>query len=278
MNPVGDLSMASQIQKPRQKFVYLSSKSRSAGSPNNAFYLLDCKIHCHRRPGEHITITPLFFSMMRGWDVVSASNRTFNLVIDGVVNECQMKIGSGYSATNFATMLQRVLSLIVSNFIVAYDRISNRFTFTPPDDRIYSFAFTHRHQTVFFGYPSDTKSTPLFSKTSPLTSPNNVSMAPQVAVVLRSNLPTTEVFDNFHKLNPVNTGILLVIPIDCPPYGELQYQCATPDTGTMRMITDHVHGIHLSLADETGDMIDCGDYVLGLRFDIYPPLSNSLGL
>jgi hypothetical protein len=101
-------------------------------------------------------------------------------------------------------------------------------------------------------------------------------MAPQVAVVLRSNLPTTEVFDNFQKLNPINTGILLVVPIDCPPYGELQYQCATPDTGTMRMITDHVHSLHLSLSDEVGDMIDCGDYVLGLRFDIFPPTSGSL--
>jgi hypothetical protein len=269
--------MASSIQKPRQKLVYLSSKSRSAGSPNNAFYLLDCKIHCHRRPGEYITITPLFFSMMRGWDVVSSSNKTIILVVDGVAHECLMKIGSGYSATNFAGMLQQVVSVIIPNFAVTYDRISNRYTFSPPDDKIYSFSFTHRHQTVFFGYPTDTKFTPIFSKSSPLTSPNNVSMTPQVCVVIRSNLPTTECFDNFSKLNPINTGILLVVPIDCPPYGELQYQCATPDTGSMRIVTDHVHGIHLSLSDETGDMIECGDYVLGLRFDIYPPAPNALG-
>jgi hypothetical protein len=217
-------------------------------------------------------MTPLFFSMMRGWDVVSASNRTFLLIVDGVSFECKMKIGSGYSVTTFALMLKMAMDKVSPDFNVNYDRISNRYTFVPPDDKEYVIVFTHRHQTVFFGFPIETKSTRVFKKSNTLVSPNNVSMSPQVAVVIRTNLPTAEVFDNFQKPHPINTGVLLVVPIDCPPYGELQYQCATPDTGTLYLLTNHVPSISLVVTDEIGDLLDCGDYVLGLRFDIYPPI------
>jgi hypothetical protein len=97
-------------------------------------------------------------------------------------------------------------------------------------------------------------------------------MAPQVSVVLRTSIATAEVFDNFHMLNPVNTGVLLVVPIDCPPYSELQYQCATPDSGTLRVLADHVHSVQIGISDETGDPLDCAEYVIALRFDIYPPV------
>jgi hypothetical protein len=256
---------------PRQKQVLLTSRHRTAGVPNNSFYLLDCAIRCHNRPGEYITMTPTFFSMMKGWDVVSSSNRAFYLVIDDVHHECKMKIGSGYSSSSFATMLQGVLRLKSPGFSVSYDRISNRFRFVPPDDKSYYLRFGHRHQTSFFGFQSDTKSTRVFTKTQPLTSPHNVSMSPQVSVVIRSSLPTGEVFDNFQKEHPINTGVILVVPIDCPPYGELQYQAATPDSNTMKLLTNHVHSIQLLITDEIGDPLDCSDFVLGLRFDIFNP-------
>jgi hypothetical protein len=211
--------------------------------------------------------------MMRGWDVVSSSSKSFFLIRDGVQNECVMKVGSAYSVTSFASMLTETIKKVSPGFTVLYDKISNRYSFVPPDDKAYIIAFTHRHQLVLFGFPIDTQKTRVFKKTDPLTSPNNVSMSPQVAVVIRTNLPTAEVFDNFQKPHPINTGVLLVVPIDCPPFGELQYQCMTPDTGTLHLLTEHVHSIQLVITDEGGDLLDCGDFVLGLRFDIYPPTS-----
>jgi hypothetical protein len=259
---------------PKQKQLFLSSENRSAGKSNDAFYLLDCGIHCHRRPGEHITITPLFFSMMRGWDIISASNRRFNLIVEGVAYECKMKIGSGYTCVSFAEMLQSAINELLPKpleFFVIYDKVRNRYTFIPPDDRTYNFGFTHKHQTIFFGFPSDMDISPPFSNLLPLRSQNNVSMSPQVVVVLRTNLVTANVYDNFQGPGPINTGVILAVPIACEPYDEIQYQAQTPDSGTMRLLTDSVHSIQIAVTDETGDFLECGDYVLGLRFDIYPP-------
>jgi hypothetical protein len=253
--------------------VYLSSRSRSSGTSNDAFYLLDAGIRCGKRPGEYITITPLFFTIQRSWDIISVNNRHFGLVVDGVKLTITMKIGSGYSVNSFGQMLTKALDQAAPGFIVTYDKISNRYTFVPPDEKSYVLFFPHRHATIFFGFPSSYKSTPAFKKSAPLTSEVNVSMTPQVSLVVRSDLPTTECFDNFTHRNPINTGVLVVVPIDCPPYSELQYQCATPETGTLRVCSEHIHSIRLTIGDETGDSVDCGNYVIGIRFDIYPELA-----
>jgi hypothetical protein len=258
---------------PKSKFVYLSSRSRSAGTPNDAFYLLDSGIRCGKRPGEYITMTPLFFTIQRGWDIINNVNRHVGLAVDGVKYTATMKIGSGYSVNSFGQMLTLALDKVSPGFVVSYDKISNRFTFTPPDEKSYVLHFPHRHATIFFGFPSSYSSTPAFKKSAPLTSEVNVSMTPQVSLVVRSDLPTAECYDNFTHRNPINTGVLVVVPIDCPPFAELQYQCATPDTGTLRVCTEHVHSIRLMIGDETGLAVDCGDYVIGIRFDLYPAVA-----
>jgi hypothetical protein len=49
----------------------------------------------------------------------------------------------------------------------------------------------------------------------------------------------------------------------------LVYQAATPDTGTQTLHADHVHSVRLRIGDESGGLIACDDYVIGLTFAIY---------
>jgi hypothetical protein len=219
-------------------------------------------------------MTPVYVSMMRGWDTVNRHNRTFRVSVDGVVSpSLHLKIGSGYSCSLFGAEVQRLIRTVYPNFNVKYDRIANRYVFTPPDDKSYTILIPHRHLSGFMGFPPEMRETREFTKTNPLTSEKNVSITPQVSVVISCDLVTTNNMNNFSHRNACATGVLLVVPINAPPYGELVYEAPTPDTGTLTLAANSVHHIRLWVTDETAEMLDVADYVIGIRFDVYPPLS-----
>jgi hypothetical protein len=257
------------------KTIFLASRGRTTGEPNDAFYMLDAGLRCGKSPGERITLTPTYASMMRGWDTVGVHNRRFQLVIDGVETDCFLKVGSGYNCNSFGVQAALSMQKASPGFIVKYDKIANRYTFTPPDDKVYQITMPHRHLNVFFGFKRDTRITMPFGKSNPLVSQVNVSMTPQVSVVIGSDLIITDsVLSNFTHRHICNTGIILVMPIDCAPYSELGYQAATPDTGTLTLASNNVHHIRIFVGDESGLPIDVSDWVLGLRFDVYGPISK----
>jgi hypothetical protein len=254
--------------------LFLSTKARSTGSANDAFYNIDAGIRCGKAPGERITMTPVYASLWRDWDTVSKHNRRFQIAIDGgdaAANDCFLKIGSGYNCSLFGAEVQRVIQPFSPGFRVKYDRISNRYTFTPADDRSYRILIPHRHLSGFMGFPLDMRETRVFTKSNPLVSARNVSMAPQTSVVVSCDLVTTNNLNNFSHKNICATGVILVLPIDAPPYGQLVYESATPDTATLTLAANSVHHLRIWVTDETMESLDVSDYVLGVRFDVYPP-------
>jgi hypothetical protein len=256
---------------PVSKTLYLSTKHRSTGSPNDAFYNIDAGLRCGKAPGERITMTPVYTSIWKNWDTVNRHNRRFQIVVNGVANDCYLKIGSGYSCSAFGVEVQRVVQTFSTGFQVKYDRISNRYTFTPSDDRAYKISIPHRHLSGFMGFPQEMRETREFTRSNPLVSERNVSMAPQVSVVVSCDLVTTDNFNNFTHRHVCATGVILVIPIDSPPYGQLVYEAPTPNTGTLTLAANSVHHMRIWVTDETGESIDVSEWVLGIRYDIYPP-------
>jgi hypothetical protein len=257
---------------PVTRTLFLSTKHRASGTPNDAIYEIDAGIRSGKAPGERITVTPVFASLQRGWDLINSKNRRFQISIDGVSVDLHLKVGSGYSCNSFGAEVQKqIRTAVPAGFVVTYDRVSNRYTFAPPDERAYKILIPHRHLNGFFGFPNETRETTVFSKSNPLTSERNVSMSPQVSVVISCDLVTMSNLNNFDHRNVCATGILLVIPIDAPPYGELVYAAPTPDTGTLTLAANSVHHLRVWVTDETSSPIDVGEWVLGVRFDVYPP-------
>jgi hypothetical protein len=249
--------------------VFLNTRKRSAGTPNNAFFVLDAGLHCGKNPGDRMTVTPLFVSMRRDWSIVSDRNRAFTLMVDGVGFEFRMPEGSGYNVISFGSTLQRILRLVVPNFTVIYDRITNKYTFVPPDDKAYRFEKLHPQMATFLGLDPRKTTSVDFKLSSPLVSYVNVSLAQQVGIVISTDLATANFLSTFEHEYVANTGILVVVPINVQPYAEISYQASTPDTGTLLVLQHHVHSIIVRVTDESGEPVDVRDYVIGMRFDIY---------
>jgi hypothetical protein len=241
-----------------------------SGAPNDAKFLLDASIRCEQNPGSRITVTPTYFSMPRSWDTVNASNDVFSMTIDGAESKFALQRGSGYNVSNFRTQLQAVIRTVVPEFSVTYSKIRNKYAFAPPQDgHSYRLYFPAEQTARFLGFDPRRIRTRAFTGADPLESERGVSLAPQVSVVLHTDLMTGGVMDNFSHRHICHTGILLVVPIDVPPYDELVYRAPTPDTGTLTLHATHIHSARIRIGDESGAAIDCDDYVLGLRFDVY---------
>jgi hypothetical protein len=246
-----------------------------SGTSNDAKFLLDTNIRCDQNPGSRITVTPIYFSLPRSWDTVNASNNTFSLSIDGVESQFALQQGSGYNVSNFRAQLQAVIRTVVPDFAVTYSKIANKYGFVPPQDgKVYRLHFPAEQTARFLGFDRRRTRTRAFTSASPLQSERGVSLAPQVSVVLYTDLMTGGVMDDFSHRHICHTGVLLVVPIDVPPYDELVYRAPTPETGTQTLHANHVHSVRIRIGDESGGMIDCDDYVLGLRFDVYAGTPN----
>jgi hypothetical protein len=255
---------------PRVKTIFLASRARMSGDSNDATYLLDANIRCGQDSGCRITVTPTFFSLPRSWDTVNASNNRFSIVVNGVESELFLQRGSGYNVSNFRSQLQTLIQTVVPDFQVRYDKISNKYVFLPPPDgRTYRILHPAEQTARFFGFDPQSTETRTFTSAEPLVSESGVSVAPQVTVVVSSDLMTGGVHDDFSHIDICNTGVLLVVPIDVPPFGELVYQAPTPDTGTQTLHADSVHSVRLRIGDESGSLIECDDYVIGLTFRMY---------
>jgi hypothetical protein len=241
-----------------------------SGASNDATYLLDAGIRCDESPGSRITVTPTFFSMPRNWDTVNATNDKFSLVVNGAESQFALQRGSGYNVMSFRTQVQTLINTVVPNFQVRYDRISNKYIFAPPPDgRTYRILHPAEQTARFFGLDPDSTESRDFTSATPLVSEAGVTVAPQVTVVISSDLVTGGVLDDFSHDSICHTGVLLVVPINVPPFGELVYRAPTPDTGTQTLHAKHVHSVRLRIGDESGGLIGCDDYVIGLTFNVY---------
>jgi hypothetical protein len=247
----------------------LSTANRESGDPWDASFSLDHGIRCDPDNGGYITVTPTFMSMRRSWDVVRPVNNRITLRVDGggmVGRDVFLPVGSGYSVLSLRTQLERLFTELT----VEYDPLGNRFTFTPKDaTKVYRLSWYDSATARFLGMNPKQSVSDGFTTASPLTSRQNVSVSPNVVVVISTDLPTFGILDTFTHSYACQTGVLLVVPVDAPAYGEIVYRAPTPATSTQRCYSDVIRTVRLRVSDEAGRTLPVDDYIIGLRLDVY---------
>ncbi len=253
------MSDAAQTQ-----LLHISSAGRTSGSIGD--FTLDVPHGLVRAAATgRVRISVVSCSVSRSWYSITPQNNVLTVTSSA---------GSGGSgAFAFQPGYYTVLTLraaaaaLLPAWAVTYDRVSNTFTFRPPNDgATYTLAAGGALRLALGlavgGGATGTHAAPIRSAL-----PSRVSA--ETSLLVRSNLPLRKgsVADNYGGTEMRESNVLLEMPINAPPFDTLSYQNGGGEPQhAFELTTTHLQDLRLWLTDETGAPIEPAfDWTLVLK-------------
>ena len=205
--------------------------------------------------GFHIYLSVVSCLIPYSFYNINNLNHVLQYSFDGItINTLSIPIGN-YNVNSLLSVLK---SNLVA-FIITYDNIKNKFTFTHPTNNFMFMSSSTCLQILGFNN-NETISSFIFS----LTSVNCVNVYTIRTVQVNSNLITY----NINKVQKNNFCILCSVPITCTPFSIIEYINRT--NFKTNLFLNRISNIKIKLTDDNGNLIDLNGchYSLTLQLDV----------
>ena len=192
------------------------------------------------------------------WYNIDTTNNTLIYHLNSVYYALQITQGN-YNANQLASFLAKNMS---GNFIVSYDIITNKFTFTNPS---YDFVLNNTSSCLgILGFPTNELYSTSILKS--LTSYTMINLLNKSSVYIQSNLLTGNINNNQKSEGTILTSI----PINTSPYSLISY---TNISGfKSNLYSNNISFINIKIVDENNNLINLNGcyWNLTLQLDIVP--------
>jgi hypothetical protein len=191
------------------------------------------------------------------WYNIDSTNNTLIYHVNGVYYALQITQGN-YNANQLASFLAKNMS---GNFTVSYDIITNKFTFTNPNNFVINSTSTC---LGILGFPQDELYSTSILKS--LTSYTMVNLLNKSAIYIQSNLLTGNINNN----SKAEGTILTSIPINCPPYSLITYN--NFNGFKSNLYSNNISFIKIKIVDENHTLMNLNGcyWNITLQLDIVP--------
>jgi hypothetical protein len=216
-----------------------------------------------------VKVSVVSCSVSRSWYSITPKNNVLTVARGTSAASVTSSAGGGGSGSfTFQPGYYTVLTLraaaaaLLPAWAVTYDRVSNTYTFRPPDDgATYTLAAAGALRLALglgSGANGGTHAAPIRS-----VLPSRVSA--ETSLLVRSSLPMRKgsVADNYARAGTVGgtemreSDVLLEMPINAPPFDTLSYQNGGGEPQhAFELTTTHLQDLRLWLTDETGAPIE----------------------
>lgn len=206
--------------------------------------------------GFHIYLSVVSCLIPYSFYNINSTNNILQYSFDGVIiNTVTIPIGN-YNVNNLLTVLKNNMTPL---FIITYDNVQNKFTFTHPTLDFMFMSSSTCLQILGFNNNVTISSSSLI-----LTSVNCVNVYSIRTVQVNSNLITY----NINKVQKNNFCILCSVPITCTPFSLIEYINRT--NFKTNLFLNRISNIKIKLTDDNGNLIDLNGchYSLTLQLDV----------
>ena len=191
------------------------------------------------------------------WYNIDSTNNTLIYHVEGAYYALQITQGN-YNANQLASFLAKNMS---GTFTVSYDIITNKFTFTNPNNFVINSTSTC---LGILGFPPDELYSTSILKS--LKSYTMVNLLNKSAVYIQSNLLTGNINNN----SKAEGTILTSIPINCPPYSLITYN--NFNGFKSNLYSNNISFINIKIVDENNTLMNLNGcyWNITLQLDIVP--------
>ena len=209
--------------------------------------------------GFHIYLSVVSCLIPYSFYNINNSNNVLQYSFDGV-NLFTLTIPIGNYNVN--SLLSVLKSNISPQFIITYDNVKNKFTFTHATNDFMFMSSSTCLQILGFNNNETIASNP--SASLSLTSVNCVNVYSIRTIQVNSNLITY----NINKVQKNNFCILCSVPITCTPFSLIEYINRT--NFKTNLFLNRISNIKIKLTDDNGNLIDLNGchYSLTLQLDV----------
>jgi len=241
--------------------VFIDSSQRVNGTTDN-FSIQLKRPFILSKPSNYFQVTVKSAEIPYNFQQVNVNNNvlTFQFV-RGVYNlTSSITIPKGnYNVNNLLSVLK---SNISPQFIITYDNVKNKFTFTHATNDFMFMSSSTCLQILGFNNNETIASNP--SASLSLTSVNCVNVYSIRTIQVNSNLITY----NINKVQKNNFCILCSVPITCTPFSLIEYINRT--NFKTNLFLNRISNIKIKLTDDNGNLIDLNGchYSLTIQLDV----------
>ena len=209
--------------------------------------------------GFHIYLSVVSCLIPYSFYNINNSNNVLQYSFDGV-NLFTLTIPIGNYNVN--SLLSVLKSNISPQFIITYDNVKNKFTFTHATNDFMFMSSSTCLQILGFNNNETIASNP--SASLSLTSVNCANVYSIRTIQVNSNLITY----NINKVQKNNFCILCSVPITCTPFSLIEYINRT--NFKTNLFLNRISNIKIKLTDDNGNLIDLNGchYSLTLQLDV----------
>ena len=209
--------------------------------------------------GFHIYLSVVSCLIPYSFYNINNSNNVLQYSFDGV-NLFTLTIPIGNYNVN--SLLSVLKSNISPQFIITYDNVKNKFTFTHATNDFMFMSSSTCLQILGFNNNETIASNP--SASLSLTSVNCVNVYSIRTIQVNSNLITY----NINKVQKNNFCILCSVPITCTPFSLIEYINRT--NFKTNLFLNRISNIKIKLTDDNGNLIDLNGchYSLTIQLDV----------
>jgi hypothetical protein len=209
--------------------------------------------------GFHIYLSVVSCLIPYSFYNINNSNNVLQYSFDGV-NLFTLTIPIGNYNVN--SLLSVLKSNISPQFIITYDNVKNKFTFTHATNDFMFMSSSTCLQILGFNNNETIASNP--SASLSLTSVNCVNVYSIKTIQVNSNLITY----NINKVQKNNFCILCSVPITCTPFSLIEYINRT--NFKTNLFLNRISNIKIKLTDDNGNLIDLNGchYSLTIQLDV----------
>ena len=235
--------------------IYINSKTANQHIDNNisnAKYILP---YIQIPDGHHIYISVQKCSIPNTFYNINSTNNNLVILYDDVVYNLYVEPGN-YNINTFIKALKDLLPA----FTITYNSLTNKLKFE------YVLNFSFYASSNILGVLGFNENQLYVSFNNRLQSIHCCNLGSVKVINLISNLSTYSINLSF----PNNQSILCSIPVNCPPYGIIQYENA--NNFRSNLFTNKIDTINIKLVDDLGNLIQLNGvhYSLTLQLDIIP--------
>ena len=249
----------------RVQLVHLSSAARVSGSAGNAVFDITPGL-IQADDGELMSVSLLSAAISRSWySVVTGMNDSFRVSVAGG-GTSTVTISQGYHTI---LTLKAALQAALPIWAVQLDKLTNRFSFTPPNDgKQRTLLFTNACCELLGFQLSDA---PVALYPNAIVSTRPARLNSESAVLVHCSLP----FARNACVTLLQAGAraalsttLASIPCTAAPFDVITQQTSDSAADSLMLLTNHVHSLSVWLTDQEGRSLEPAyDWTLTLRIE-----------
>ena len=217
-----------------------------------------------------------FYCFKNFYNCQTGYNSTFQLIyydINSIKTVSQYDIQQGNF--NVYQLLDNLNALLINNVVVAYNTITNTFTFTrisPVNNTQYRLYLNIVNSDAFFGYPITQRNNPILLAYQVSTSsiqPLNVNGDTALIVEMSGDVVIQSSLDNLNNAQFIHSKVIFLKAIDVAPTGLLTYNNVDGgDSFSFKLSNqEQITWFKLNIYNQDYGVIpNMTDYILNIQF------------